>query len=88
MIAAGYIQCHGFLPCLDDVGTADTAMHSCSCTSEIGITVGAVIVVVCLIAIVITVIVVLCLRRYINDISPCSQLSSCLYLQEENIRIL
>ena len=52
-----------FLPCLDDVGTADTAMRSCSCTTEIGITVGAVIVVVCLIAIVITVIVVLCLRR-------------------------
>jgi hypothetical protein len=38
-------------------------MRSYSCTSEIGIAVGAVIVVVCLAAIVITVIVLLCLRR-------------------------
>ena len=57
---------HGFF-CfpieIDNAGTADTAMHSRSCTSEIGITVGAVIVVVCLVAIVITVIVVLCLKR-------------------------
>ena len=41
----------------------DAATLSCSCTSEIGITVGAVIVVECVIVIVITVIVVLCLWR-------------------------
>ena len=41
----------------------DTAMRSRSCTSEVGIAVGAVIVVVCLVVIVITVIVVLCLWR-------------------------
>ena len=65
MIAAGYTKYHGFLCYLDDVhvGTADTAMRSCSCTTEIGISIGAVIVVVCLVAIVITVIVVLCLKR-------------------------
>ena len=46
----------------DDIGVA-TAMHSC--TSEIGIAVGAVIVVVCLVVIVTIVIVtvVLCLWR-------------------------
>ena len=43
--------------------TMDTAMLSRSCTSEIGIAVGAVIVVECLIVIVITIIVVLCLWR-------------------------
>ena len=41
----------------------DTAMRSCSCTNEIGIAVGAVIVVECVIVIVITVIVVLYLWR-------------------------
>ena len=41
----------------------DTAMRSCSCTNEIGITVGVVIAVVFLVVIVITVIAVLCLWR-------------------------
>ena len=63
MIAAAYTMVMGFLCSLDNTGTADTAMRSRSCTSEIGISVGAVIVVVCLVAIVITIIVVLCLRR-------------------------
>ena len=46
----------------DNVGpTVDAVMRSC--TTEIGISVGAVIVIMCLVAIVITVIVVLCLRR-------------------------
>ena len=61
MIAAGYTLF--FLPYLADVGTADTAMRSRSCTNEIDFTFGAVIVMVCLVAIVITVIVVLCLKR-------------------------
>ena len=65
MIAAAY-TCMDFF-CfpieIDNAGTADTAMRFPSCTTEIGISIGAVIVVVCLVAIVITIIVVLCLRR-------------------------
>ena len=36
---------------IDNAGIADTAMRSCSCISDIGVSVGAVIVVVCLVAI-------------------------------------
>ena len=65
MIAAAYTRKDFFcFPIeIDNAGTADTAIRSRSCTSEIGVSVGAVIVVVCLVAIVITVVVVLCLRR-------------------------
>ena len=44
-------------------GAIDTAMRSCSCSSQVGITVGVIIVVECLVVMVITVIVVLCWWR-------------------------
>ena len=46
-------------------GAIDTAMRSCSCSSQVGIAVGVIVVVVCLVVMVITVIVVLCWWRYV-----------------------
>ena len=59
-----YFQCQIFLDNSEQCAAAvDTTIRSSSCASEVGIAVGAVIVVICLIVIVAIVIVVLCLWR-------------------------
>ena len=54
--------------CEQCAAVLDTTACSCSCTSEVGIPVGAIIEVECLIIVAITIIVVQCLWRYIREL--------------------